>query len=215
MSTEPSFHNRNIRIVTALFSVALAFAGATHGFFEMLQGNVATGGLYINSIGPEQGMWGEDPAITLIPNFLITGITAMILGMLIAIWAVFFVQQPRGPIVLLLLFIAQTLAGGGIGYIPFYLVTYAWSSRIRKPPPTWPSRLPDSLRQTSTALWLPIAILSVVIWIWVLIESIAGFLVPALGDAFILNAIGIALAIVMVLINFAFIGAALRDAQTQ
>lgn len=47
------YDNRASCWVIAIMGIALAAAGFTHGYFEMLQGNVATGGLEINSIGPD------------------------------------------------------------------------------------------------------------------------------------------------------------------
>jgi hypothetical protein len=44
-------------------------------------------------------MWphGNEPAFTLIPNFLVTGIAAMIVGLIVIVWSLFFVQKQRGP----------------------------------------------------------------------------------------------------------------------
>jgi hypothetical protein len=56
-------------------------------------------------------MWphGNEPAFTLIPNFLVTGIAAMIVGLIVIVWSLFFVQKQRGPTVFLLLFILLLL----------------------------------------------------------------------------------------------------------
>ena len=46
-------------------------SGMSHGLFEILQGNVPTGGLFISAIGEAHKMWphGNELAFTLIPNF--------------------------------------------------------------------------------------------------------------------------------------------------
>jgi hypothetical protein len=64
---------------TMVLGIVFAIAGLHHGFFEALQGNVPTGGWGIASIGEAQRAWegGSDAAVTLIPNFLATGIAAM------------------------------------------------------------------------------------------------------------------------------------------
>ena len=59
----------------------------SHGFFEILQGNVSTPSLFISAIGESQKMWphGNEPAFTLIPNFLVTGIAEMLVGLAIVV----------------------------------------------------------------------------------------------------------------------------------
>jgi hypothetical protein len=58
----------------------------SHGLFEILQGNNSTNGLFIAAIGDSQKMWthGNEPAFTLIPNFLLTGIAAMLVGLAVS-----------------------------------------------------------------------------------------------------------------------------------
>jgi hypothetical protein len=62
--------------------VLFAIGGIDHGFFETLQGNKPTPGLFIRSIGPQQQMWpyGTEDAFTLIPNFLFSGIVSITLA---------------------------------------------------------------------------------------------------------------------------------------
>ena len=64
------------RAVASTFGVLVGLAGMEHGFFEMLQGNVTPSGIMIDAIGTEQRFWeyATETALTIIPNFLITGI---------------------------------------------------------------------------------------------------------------------------------------------
>lgn len=205
-----TFHNTTIRQVAAIIGVALAIAGCSHGFFEILQGNKPTGGFGIDSVGPELGLWGQDPAITLIHNFLATGSIAFVLGLAIIAWSVWFLDRRHAVLILLALFVVQTLAGGGIGYIPFYLVLTAWASRIDKPLSAL-ARLPLGLRETLAPTALPLALVCAVLWIVALSESILGVSAPYLGDQATLYAIWITLLFVLVLMNVAFIAAAADD----
>src|SRR5208283_296635 len=84
--------NRATRIIVSTFGVTLGIAGIDHGFFEALQGNVPTPGLFIQAIGPASRMWvyGTEDAFTLVPNFLLTGILAIILSLAIMIWSIGF-----------------------------------------------------------------------------------------------------------------------------
>lgn len=126
-----------------------------HGFFEVLQGNVATDGLFIEAIGEAQRMWshGNEPAFTLIPNFLVTGIAAMIVGLIVIVWSLFFVQKQRGPTVFLLLFILLLLVGGGVAQILFFPFIWLVSTRINKPLTWWKKVLPPKIRRPLGKLW--------------------------------------------------------------
>ena len=75
--------NNATRTNVAVLGTIFGISGMSHGFFETLQGNVPTDGLFIFAIGAAQKMWphGDEPAFTLIPNFLLTGIAAMIVGL--------------------------------------------------------------------------------------------------------------------------------------
>jgi hypothetical protein len=57
--------------------------------------NKPTGGLIVHAIGEQNRMWvyGTEDAFTLIPNFLITGVAAIVVSVLIAVWSVGFVHK--------------------------------------------------------------------------------------------------------------------------
>lgn len=106
------------KTVATWFGIAAGIAGIEHGYFEILQGNTKPQGLMIASIGPPcvpEEVWNTcEPAMTIIPNFLITGILSVILGILILAWSAGFVQRKNGRMVLILLSVALLLFGGGI-----------------------------------------------------------------------------------------------------
>ena len=70
------------RTIAAALGVFAGVSGLDHGLFKTLQGNARTPGLIVQSIGPTQRMWvyGTEDALTLVPNFLATGILAMAMG---------------------------------------------------------------------------------------------------------------------------------------
>ncbi|NVM01028.1 MAG: hypothetical protein HWN67_01715, partial [Candidatus Helarchaeota archaeon] len=138
------------RIIVATIGVILGIAGFNHGFFEALQGNKPTGGLFILAIGEANRMWlyGTEGAFTLIPHFLITGIFAMSISIFIIIWSVGFVHKKHGTSIFLLLFIVLFLVGGGIAQILFFLPTWAYATRINKPLNWWKRILPEGIRKT-------------------------------------------------------------------
>jgi len=82
------------RVIVSVFGVIFALGGICHGFFEALQGNTPIKGLIIHAIGEANRMWvyGNEPAFTIIPNFLITGIASIIVSLAIIIWSVGFIE---------------------------------------------------------------------------------------------------------------------------
>lgn len=106
------------KTVTTWFGIAAGIAGLEHGYFEIIQGNTKPKGLMIASIGPPcvpEEVWNAcEPAMTVIPNFLITGVMAVSLGLLILVWSLAFIQHKNGGKVLILLSLALLLFGGGL-----------------------------------------------------------------------------------------------------
>ena len=94
-----SFFNLNAtRVIATTIGVIFGLSGINHGSFEFLQGNTPTDGFIIQAIGEAQRFWGlgTEEAFTIIPNFLITGILSMILGLTIVIWSLWFIQTKYG-----------------------------------------------------------------------------------------------------------------------
>ena len=120
-----SFQNVNAtRVIATTTGVFFGlFSGMNHGFFEILQGNKPTNGLFIHAIGDAQMFWplGTEDAFTILPNFLATGIASMIVGLVIVIWSIWFLPRKHGRTVFLGLFILSFLVGGGIGQVAFFI----------------------------------------------------------------------------------------------
>jgi len=106
------------RIIATSFGLFAGFGGLEHGYFEILQDNVRPRSILIASMGspcvPEATWHACEPALTIVPNFLITGVLAMVLGLLTMVWAAAFVQRPHGGALLVLLSLGLLLFGGGI-----------------------------------------------------------------------------------------------------
>ena len=106
------------KTVATWFGIAAGIAGIEHGYFEILQGNTKPEGLMIPSMGPPcvpEEVWNAcEPAMTIIPNFLITGILAVVFGLIILIWSLGFLQHKHGGTVLILLSVALLIFGGGL-----------------------------------------------------------------------------------------------------
>ncbi|MDH5439907.1 MAG: hypothetical protein OEZ48_12085 [Candidatus Bathyarchaeota archaeon] len=174
---------RNIsatRVVASTLGVLVGLAGIEHGFFEMLQGNVTPSDIMIDAIGPAQRFWeyGTETALTIIPNFLITGILAIVVGLLVTIWAGCYIDKKYGAGVLMLLSIILWLVGGG--FAPIFMAIFAGvaATRINKPLNWWRAHLPAFIRGFLAKLW-PWSIISFVV-VFVIGVEIAIFGYPLL-----------------------------------
>jgi len=175
--------NKATKIIVATLGVIFGISGISHGFFEVLQGNAPTGGLFISAIGEAQKMWphGNEYAFTLIPNFLMTGIAAMMVGLAIIIWSLGFVHKKNGPTVFFLLFVLLLLVGGGVAQILFFPWIWLVSTRINKPLAWWRKILPVKIQKPLGKLWPWFMIISSALLVFVLEIAITGF-VPAVND---------------------------------
>jgi hypothetical protein len=175
--------NRATRRIVAVLGVMLGIAGFNHGFFEALQGYTPTGGLIIQAIGDAQQMWlhGTEEAFSIVPNFLLTGILAMLVSLAIIVWSVGFVHRKHGPSIFILLFILLFLVGGGIGQVVFFVPTWLASTRINQPLLWWRKVLPANVRRTLGKFW-PYLLGAVVICFLIALEiAIFGF-VPGVAE---------------------------------
>ena len=123
------------KAVAAALGICVGVSGLDHGFFEALQGNTPTPGLIVQAIGPAQRMWiyGTEEAFTLIPNFLLTGFLAMLVGLATIIWSVRSIDRPYGSRIFVLLGGLMFMVGGGIGMLVFLLVGWLVARRIHRP----------------------------------------------------------------------------------
>jgi hypothetical protein len=167
---------RATRVVASLFGVVAGIAGIEHGYFEILQGNVRPDSLMIASMGPPcepDKVWNAcEPAMTIIPNFFITGILALIIGIIVLIWAAAFVQRTNGGVVLILLSIALLLVGGGLFPPLIGIIAGVAGTKINAPLARQPMHLSGSILRFLTKLWSwPL----VIFLVWVFGQWIIGY----------------------------------------
>ncbi len=205
--------NNATRAIASTLSIVFGISGMSHGFFEALQGNTPTGGMYISAIGEAQKMWphGNEPAFTLLPNFLITGIAAMLVGLAIIIWSLGFVHKKNGATILLLLFVLLLLVGGGVAQILFFPWIWLVSTRINKPLIWWRKILPGKIQLPLGKRWRWCLIISSALLIFVLEIATTGF-VPAMNDPeAVLSVMLICLAAEAVILPLTFISGFSHD----
>lgn len=134
---------RSATTVTAsTFGAIAGLAGLEHGIGEVLQGNRPTEGMMVLS-WPDSAWFrilGGEPAMTVVPNLLVTGILAILLSLTFLVWATMFVQRKNGGLVLILLSILMLLVGGGFGPPLLGIIVGLASSRINAPLTRLPAR---------------------------------------------------------------------------
>ena len=169
--------NRATRIIVSTLGVTLGIAGIDHGFFEVLQGNVPTPGLFVQAIGPANRMWvyGTEDAFTLIPNFLITGIFAMILSLIVMIWCIGFIHKKNGPRIFILLCVLLFLVGGGVAQVVGFILVWAMATQINSPLTWWRKALSESLMNRLSSSWLFFLAIGSLLFLIALEIAIAGF----------------------------------------
>jgi hypothetical protein len=104
---------KKLILAASILGVFAGVSGASHGPGEMLQGNIAPNGVMIQA-WPALTALGGEPAMTIVPNFIVAGILTIILGALVAVWAGRFVQGKNGGLFLIMFSLIMLLVGGGI-----------------------------------------------------------------------------------------------------
>ena len=135
--------NQSIRLYVTIQGILGSLAGMIHGTAETMKGNRPTEGLWLVSIG----------AFALIPNYLVTGIAAMLVGVCILVWTLGFIQTKHGALVFLILSTVLFLVGGGVMQVLFFLIGWSVATQIRQPLTWWRNVLPDILKKQMAKGW--------------------------------------------------------------
>jgi MFS family permease len=156
---------KTTRIVAASLGVFAGIGGPEHGYFEILQGNIKPDSLMIAAMGPPcdpEKIWNLcEPAMTVIPSFLISGIVATLLGIITMIWAAAFVHKKHGGLVLMMLSVALLLTGGGLFPPVIGLVAGVIATRINAPL----TKEPTPLSRFLAKLW-PWTLVAFFVWVF-------------------------------------------------
>jgi hypothetical protein len=146
-----------VPVVALAFGVGAGLLGLEHGTFELLQGNVAPSGFAISAIGspcqPATAWHACEPAFTIVPNFLVTGLLAMVAAVAVFLWSVRFLGRTHGAAVLLGLTAVLFLVGGGFVTLIFGLIAVIAASRMGSPLDWWRAHLPPAGARLLAALW--------------------------------------------------------------
>jgi hypothetical protein len=155
------------KIFVSTFGVIMALAGIEHGIGEVLQGNVAPSGVMFPS-WPNSAFFrslGGEPAMTIIPNLLITGILAILFSLALLIWVTLFVHRKNGGLIMILLSIAMLLSGGGIFPPILGMIIGAVGTQINAPFIWWRVHLPVDFRHFLGKLWIWSYMACIISWL--------------------------------------------------
>ena len=149
------------RTVVSTFGLLAGLAGIEHGVGEILQGSVRPEGPAIESWPDSKAfeILGGEPAMTVIPNLLVTGMVAVVVA--VAVWSVRFVDRRHGGLVLILLCVLLLLVGGGFGPPLIGVIIGIGATRIGAAPGRRPGRVSQAVGR---------------VWPWVLGAAVLGYL---------------------------------------
>jgi len=199
--------NNATRIAAAGLGIYAGLLGTAHGVYEVLQGNVQPESMLFNAIGPpcvaSETASACLPAMTVIPNYQVTGLLTILVGLTMVVCAAAFIQRKHSSLVMLLLSISLLLVGGG--FIPPMIGTLsgAIASRINAAL-FW--RRPLFSENTSTLLarlwpWTLVAYFSWILLQWMIGPVFTGFV---LKNSALILFIEFGLLVLVVLSAFAY-----------
>jgi hypothetical protein len=199
--------------IASALGVMVGISGLDHGTFEVLQGNVATPGLVVQAIGPDQRMWvyGTEEAMTLAPTFLIAGILTVLVAVATIVWSIAFIGRPRGSLVFLLLGLALLLAGGGIGMLTFLIAGWAVARRIGRPVTWWRGFVPRAAVSALTRSWPALVVLAFGLYAFALEIAIAGVVPGVTGSEAAQQICWTTLLVMLGVVLTALVGASAQD----
>jgi len=152
------------KATVSTFGAIMGLAGVEHGIGEVLQGNIAPSGIMISS-WPDSAFFriqAGEPAMTIVPNLLVTGILAILVSLIFLAWATLFVQRKNAGLVLILLSIVMLLVGAGFGPPLMGIIVGAAGTRINAP---WHARLSVGLRHFPGKSWPWSFIAGLIAWL--------------------------------------------------
>ena len=182
-----------MRVVIAIFGILAGLAAIEHGIGEINQGWTRPAGLLILSWPDNEAfvILAGEPALTVLPSLLVSGVLTMIIALALAIWSVAFVHRRGGGLVLILLSVALLLVGGGFGPSLIGLILGIAALRMHSVP-----------RRTSRRFLWPLARL----WPWLVGVGVVAYLGLFPGAVLLYHFTGVAndaLVYSLMLISFA------------
>ena len=155
------------KVTVSTFGAIVGLMGIEHGIGEALQGNIAPSGLVILSWPGSEffRILAGEPAMTVVPNLLVTGILAILVSLVFLVWTTVFVERKNAGLVLILLSIVMLLVGGGFGPPMIGIIVGAAATRINAPLTWWRAHLSVRLRRFLGQRWQWSLVACVIAWL--------------------------------------------------
>jgi hypothetical protein len=172
--TKRGSHPSALKAVASVFGVGCGLGGIHHGIGEIVQGNVAPEGVVFFSWtqGPIATNMGGEPAMTLIPNLLATGIVCILVSLMLIGWSAGLAGRRRGGLILLLLSVLLLLSGGGFAPPVMGILAGVAGVGIRSRHRWWRSRLSSKALRLLAGSWPWVFVLSVANSVLLVVGSI-------------------------------------------
>lgn len=131
---------RSIRINRITASVITINAGVVsflHGYMEMKHANNEINGFLFEAdtgrslINVPINDWKGWIAMTIIPDFFITGVVVIIVSLIFMVWGIAFIKRRNGGLVLMLISVILFVVGGGFIPPTMGIIAGAFGMRIR------------------------------------------------------------------------------------
>jgi hypothetical protein len=147
--------NHTTRTTIAVLGLIVGMAGLEHGIGEVLQGNAPPPAVVIRSWPdtPAFDILGGEPAMTLVPNLLASGVLSILVALALMAWVTLFIDSKHGALVLILLSLVLLLVGGGFGPPLLGLILGLAATRINAPLKGWHTYVPAGLRRLLAQAW--------------------------------------------------------------
>lgn len=145
------------RATTKLFltlGILAGIMGIEHGIGEVLEGNRPTEGIFILS-WPDTAFFrimSGEPALTIIPNYLVTGVLAILFSSVFLVVLVKSSLNGRAIALLFALLVLMLLTGAGFGPPVLGVIAVLIALKRDSPLKLW-SRLPLELHRGLSRLW--------------------------------------------------------------
>jgi len=207
----PQANNSATLVIVSTLGVLLGISSINHGVCEIFQGDRPISGHVIKALGSGYSwtLWihGSEPAFTLVPNFLVTGILATLIGLVMIVWSIRFIRRPYGPIVFLLLGVTSFLVGGGMAQVLLFTLNWAAATRIRSSLGFWRYLIAPAIARVLGRLWPWSLVAGVVFFLAASEIAVVGYgpHAPDQAEIVLRNLWGIGLAIIVsFLLSFVF-----------
>jgi hypothetical protein len=155
------------RITVSTFGALMGLAGIEHGIGDIVQGMVRAEGLLFLS-WPEAAFFrvvSGEPAMSIIPNMLITGMLALLFSAAYVVWAVGFPHRKVGPLGMMALAVGMLLFGGGLFPPVLAFLMGLAAMRIQAPKRWWTDKAPARLRRSFARAWGWVFALCALAWL--------------------------------------------------